>query len=140
MPPRKKIFSRFQRFLLFLWIFVQVFGIIVLPQKAGAETESLYTSRGKRDPFLQLVTSSSRQATGLLGVESAEEISVEGVAYDEKKGSVVVANGNVLREGEEIGNVKVGKITPDGAFFMVNGAETFKPMYQEETKKEGEKK
>ena len=98
--------------------------------------ENLYTAKGKRDPFVQLVTTGARpSAGGLLSVESIEEITVEGIVYAGHKDSIVVANGSVMKEGDEVGNVKVLEIKPDGAVFAVNGVESYKPLYQEETKK-----
>lgn len=108
--------------------------ILSLSGPSAAE-ESLYTAKGKRDPFVQLVTTGARpSAGGLLSVESAEEITVEGVVYAGKE-SIVVANGSVMKAGEEVGNVKVLEIRPEGAVFSVNGVEAYKPLYQQEEKK-----
>lgn len=123
------------RFQLFLWILTAAFGMIFLDIfNAVASEQTLYSAKGKRDPFVQLITMTSRVSAGLVGVETLEEIVIEGIIYDSKKGSVVIANGSVLREGEELGNVKVIKIKPDGAVFSVNGVEGYKPMYQDEDK------
>jgi len=114
------------------------FGIICLVFKVeAAENESsLYSAKGKRDPFVQLVATSTRlSASGLMSVESVEEITIEGIVLDPKhKDSIVVVNGSVLKEGEEVGNVKVLNIKADGATFSVNGIEAYKPLYQEEKK------
>ena len=123
-------------FCYFLWISVPAFGMISLTSEAGAE-EKLYSAKGKRDPFVQLVGSSSKASTGgLLGVESVEEILVEGIVQDaDPKNSIVIANGSVLKEGEEIGNVKLLKIDRDGALFSVNGVEGRRELYQEKSEK-----
>lgn len=118
-----------------LWLFYLTFGIIVAD--VGYASESLYAAKGRRDPFTPLITSSARAsaASGLMGVESLEEVIVEGVMNDlDPKKSVVILNGTVLREGEEVGNVKVLKLQADGAVITVNGVEGFKPLYQEEKK------
>ena len=47
----------------------------------------------------------------------------------------MVANGSVMKEGEETGNVKVIRIQPDGVVFSVNEIEGYRPLYQEESKK-----
>ena len=50
---------------------------------SAAAPEDLYNARGKRDPFVPLVTKETRQtASGLVGVENVEEISIEGIIYD----------------------------------------------------------
>ena len=132
MPFNQKL-PCFSHFRFFLWLFGASFGIVFL-QSAAAE-ESLYSAKGKRDPFVQLVTTSARQAAGgLLSVESIEEITVEGIVYAGHKDSIVVANGSVMKEGDEVGNVKVLEVKPDGAVFSVNGVEAYKPLYQEEKK------
>ena len=128
--------QRFSPFRFFLWLFLASFGIIQVFVSPCAAEESLYTAKGKRDPFIQLVTTNARQAAGgLLSVESAEEITVEGIVYAGHKDSIVVANGSVMKEGDEVGNVKVLEIKPEGAVFSVNGVEAYKPLYQEEIKK-----
>jgi hypothetical protein len=127
---------RFSLFRFFLWLFAGSFGIIHLFSQTCSAEESLYTAKGKRDPFVQLVTTSARQAAGgLLSVESIEEITVEGIVYAGHKDSIVVANGSVMKEGDEVGNVKVLQIKPEGAVFSVNGVDGYKPLYQEEVKK-----
>ena len=106
--------------------------IFVLAGRLAAEP--VYDSHGKRDPFVPLVTSTSREPSGLLGVEQLEDVLLEGVVYDKKNGSVAVLNGFVLKEGEEMGNVKVLQIKPEGVLLSLNGSEGFKPLYSEEKK------
>ena len=119
----------------FLWFFWACFGMIFTE---AVHPESLYVSKGKRDPFVPLVTTGAKigTAAGLAAVESLEEVVIEGLMFDANaKNSVVIANGSVMREGDETGNVKVLQIQPDGAVISVNGVEGFKPLYQEENKK-----
>ena len=130
----------FSRFYFFLWLFPCLFGMILSDSTAvrAAETESaLYNAKGKRDPFVQLVATSAKlSAGGILSVESIEEITIEGIVIDANpKESIVIANGSVLKEGEEVGNVKVLQIKPEGAAFSVNGVDGYKPLYQGEVKK-----
>ena len=117
----------------FLWIVGVASGMIFLCVSAQTAEEELYSAHGKRDPFVPLITTTTHMSSGLVSVENIEELSIEGIVYD-PKGSIVVINGTVLREGEELGAVKVLKITKDGALFSVNGVEAFKPLY-EDTKK-----
>ena len=118
----------------FIWIVLLASGMIFLSCFSQAAEEALYNPRGKRDPFVPLVTSTMRVSSGLVSVENIDELSVEGILYD-PSGSVVVINGTVLKEGEELGAVKVLKISPDGALFSVNGVEAFKPLYDDSNKK-----
>ncbi len=118
----------------FMWLFLATFVIIFSMSSVSAEPVQ-YASKGKRDPFVQLVATSKQAIGGLLGVESVDEIVVEGIMMDaDPINSVVVANGSVLKEGEEVGDVKLIKIQADGAVFSVNGMEEFKALYVDETK------
>jgi hypothetical protein len=116
----------------FLWIVSSVFGII-MSVSAFADGPA-YTAHDKRDPFTPLVTSSSRQSPGLMGIERIDELTVEGIVYDPKNGSVVILNGTVLKEGEELGGVKITKIEKSGVRLLLNGTETLKSLYQDDTK------
>lgn len=116
----------------FLWILLVAFGMIFLSEPSNAAAAAVYNAHGKRDPFVPLVTFTTRESSGLIGVEGVDEILIEGIVYDPKKGSIVIMNGSVLKEGEEVGNVKVTVIKPDGVTFLLNGIEQSKSMYQEE--------
>ena len=118
----------FRRF--FLWIVLVASGMILLCQPVKAAEEELYDAHGKRDPFAPLVTTATHISSGLVSIESPEELVVEGIVYD-PHGSIVITNGAVLKEGEELGAVKVLKIRPDGALFSVNGVEAFKSLYED---------
>jgi len=115
------------------WILFISFGNIMSAGTTLA-AELVYDPHGKRDPFVPLVTTQSKESSGLLGVEQIEEVNVEGIVYDKKNGSVVILNGSVLKEGEEMGSVKVLGIKPDGVLLSLNGVEGFKTLYQEEKK------
>ena len=104
----------------------------------AADGKIVYEAQGRRDPFVPLVSLASRDSSGFLGLDSIEEVKVEGVLYDPKQGSVVIVNGAILKEGEESGAMKVIKIRPDGAVFLINGVETFKPLYQDESTQKGQ--
>ena len=123
---------RLKQFPIFLWILFTVFGMIFVSH-GNAEEQKLYKAGGKRDPFVQLVAvGTGRSASGLLGIESLEEIQIEGIVIDQNpKASIVVVNGSVLKENEEAGSVRVLKIKADGVLFSVNGVEGFKVLYEE---------
>ena len=77
--------NRFNHFQFFLWIVLPAFGMIYpLCTIKADEQHVLYDAHGKRDPFVPLVTLSTKVSSGLLGVESIDEIMVEGVVYDPK--------------------------------------------------------
>ncbi|MBI4352711.1 MAG: hypothetical protein HY593_02175 [Candidatus Omnitrophica bacterium] len=113
----------------FLWILLSAFGMISVARVAAVDEIKLYDAKGKRDPFIPLVTPTTKVTSGLLTIESIDDIVVEGIVYDPPKGSVVIANGSVMREGEEVGVTKVIGIRPNGAVFSIGGTEAFKPLY-----------
>lgn len=113
----------------FLWILAATFGIITSGPAASA-SEDGYDAKAKRDPFIPLVTLTSRESSGLLGVESVDDLRIEGVVMD-PSGSVIVVNGTVMREGDETGPLKVVKIESNGAKVLLNGNESFVPLYKE---------
>ncbi|MBI4431895.1 MAG: hypothetical protein HY592_00200 [Candidatus Omnitrophica bacterium] len=116
------------------WILSLAFGIIFQTSLGYAdEVKSLYDSHGKRDPFMPLVSLTARQAAGLLSVQNIEDLRVEGIVHD-PKGSMVIVNGSLMKEGEEAASVKVVDVQAAGATFLVNGVEAFVPIYKEESK------
>lgn len=116
---------------------MSVFGMIFSIEAVAAAGESLYNAHGKRDPFVPLVTLMSRSSSGLVSVEGPDDISIEGIVFDSKKGSIIIVNGAVLKEGEQYGGLKVLKIKPDGALFSVNNVEVFKRLYKQDQDKLG---
>ena len=125
----------FRQFQFFLWNLLFCFGIICITSSmACAADQKIYETHGKRDPFVPLVTTTMKSSSsGLLSVESFDDLSIEGVVYDPPRGSVVIVNGAILKEGEELGSVKVLEVKPEGAKFLINGSEGFKPIYQEDS-------
>ncbi len=116
----------------FFWILVAAFGTIG-PIAISRAEEALYDAHGRRDPFAPLVTMQNREAAGLSGVESVDDLKIEGVVMD-PGGSVVVVNGLVMKEGDEIGSIKLVEVKSNGARFVVNGTETFVTLYNEDLK------
>ena len=125
----------FWRLQFFLWNLLFYFGMILASSSFTlASEQKMYDAHGRRDPFVPLVTTTMRSASsGLLSVENVDDLSVEGVVYDPAHGSVVIVNGAILKEGEGLGNVKVLEIKPEGAKFLINGMEAFKPIYQDDS-------
>ena len=109
---------------IFLWMNLSIFSIVV-----WSET---YDNSGKRDPFVPLVTGEKTTVRGLYGVESAEDLTIEGIVIDPVNGSVAVVNGEIVQEKEVRDNLKVLKIQPDGVLFEINEIQEFKPFGNEE--------
>lgn len=80
-----------------------------------------YNANGKRDPFVPLVSESGNYVSDAYEVNKIGDIRLEGVVWDEGKGSIAIINGEIVKEGDELGSVKVLKIEKDGVIFLVNG-------------------
>lgn len=133
--------SKSKQIQLFLWYLLPVFGMLFLLNPLYAAEKSLYNAHGKRDPFIPLVTATMKSSSSnLLGIDNVDDLVVEGVVFDPTNGSVVIVNGTILKEGEELGNVKVVKVDVNGARFLVNGNEAFKEIYQDDSNGKNAKK
>jgi hypothetical protein len=85
-----------------------------------AQEQFVYDAKGKRDPFIPLVTPDGRLLK--LGQEEGiSELSLEGIFYDQAGGSYLIVNGEVVRVGEKIGDYQVLKIEKKKATFLKNG-------------------
>ncbi len=89
---------------------------------AGAEEaapEFSYYSKGTRDPFLPLITGDVRTSMGLRTVETIEDVKFEGIIFDPAGGSLVMLNGEVLRENQRVYNVRIIEIQPEAVTLSV---------------------
>jgi len=69
-----------------------------------------YDSKGKRDPFMALVTSQGY----VINVEEelfASEMNLEGIIFDAQGQSLAIINGKVVKTGDNIGTYAVIEIT-----------------------------
>lgn len=119
---------------LFLWILTALFDMIFLKNTLADGPE--YRGKGKRDPFVPLVTLTSRVPSKLVGLQKPDEAKLEGIVYDPQGSSVALVNGSLLKEGDLAGSFQVQKIQPDGIWVQINGEDSFKPLYTEESEKE----
>ena len=111
------------------WIFLVNFSILdANADELMAAKKVVYDKGGRRDPFIPLHVSGHGDIQGLYGVQSVEDIELGGVVVDAVSGSMVIANGVVLKEGETRDNVKVVEVREDGVMFLINEIEQFKPF------------
>lgn len=102
----------------------------------SAFAEVVVYESGERDPFVSLLVAKREGGAAFDGfefVEGIEDIRLEGVVVDPRKGSYVVANGDVLAEGETRNFVRIAEIREDGVVFEINGKKYFKPFPAETT-------
>ncbi len=106
--------------------------LAVFAHAKGAEAE--YQSRGKRDPFVPLLTEDGRrihppgldEQTGLI----ASGLNLQGVVLGKGRDSFAVINDRIFREQEEMEGIKVLKIEPNRVTILMDGQEVELTVHQ----------
>lgn len=98
------------------WIMALTF--IFLAPAQGQEYK--YYSKGKRDPFIPLVTGEAKAGLGLQAVEDIDDVRVEGVIFDPNGKSIVVLNDEILKEGDKMYNVEVLRINRNSVTIKIH--------------------
>jgi hypothetical protein len=97
-----------------------------------AEEQFIYNAKGKRDPFIPLVTPDGR----LLNLDKEEEATkgllLEGIMYDKYGISYAIVNGRVVKVGDEVIGYQILRIEKNKVIFIKEGQPT-----EVELKKEG---
>ena len=79
-------------------------------------------ARQKRDPFVPLVGEGSSVYLSTLDmITNEKDIRLEGIIYDNVKESAAIINGEVVKEGQEVGFIKVLKIEQSGVSLSLEG-------------------
>ena len=82
---------------------------ICLSATIFAEDNFVYNSKGKRDPFMPLVTSEGY----IISVEEelfASDMNLEGIIFDVQGRSLAIINGKVVKVGDNIGSYTILEI------------------------------
>jgi len=82
-----------------------------------------YDAKSKRDPFVPLVSEEGAYVSDAYGIKDINDIRLEGIVWDKRKGSAAIINGEIVREGDEIGSVKLIKIERECVVFDIDGEE-----------------
>jgi hypothetical protein len=96
-----------------------------------AQEEFAYDTKGKRDPFIPLVTSDGR----LLKLDKEEakgDLLLEGIIYDKQGRSYAIVNSAVVGIGDFIGAYQVLKIEQNKVIFIKEGETTEVILKKEE--------
>lgn len=98
--------------------------ILVGPSAAPAWGE--YDAKGRRDPFVPLLTREGRRihppgSDGEGAFSGAEGLRLEGIVFDPGEESYAILDGQLVREGEEVGGVRVLEIGPDSVTVLSDG-------------------
>ena len=95
-----------------------LFIFILLAPAHGQEYK--YYSKGKRDPFVPLITGEIRTSLGLQAVEDIDDVRMEGVIFDPDGKSIVVLNDEILKEGDKMYNVEILRIDRNAVAIKVH--------------------
>ena len=102
---------------------ITLFAVCCIAASAPAAKEFIYEKKGKRDPFIPLVTSDGR-ILKLEKEEAASGLLLEGIIYDEQGLSYAIVNGEVVRVSDKIGDYQVLKIEKNKVIFIKQGQTT----------------
>jgi len=110
---------------------ILVLSFLTLFSLLFAQDEFKYDAKGKRDPFIALVTPDGR----LLKLEREETPSggllLEGIIYDEHGLSYAIVNGEVVNIGDKVSDYQVLKIEKNKVIF-IKGGQTLEVELREE--------
>ena len=102
---------------------IVIFLILFLARTGFAEEAFKYDAKAARDPFVPLVSEGGMFVSDAYGISSIKDIRLEGIVWDKAKGSIAIINGEIVREGEVIGIVKVLRIEKGAVVFEIDGGE-----------------
>lgn len=108
-----------------------IFYILHFTFLCFAQNEFKYDAKGRRDPFIPLVTSDGR----LLKLEQQEGASgllLEGIIYDKRGLSYAIVNGEVVKIGDAVGDYQVLRIEQKRIIFIKEGQTTVVELKKEE--------
>ena len=99
------------------------------------QEEFTYDARGRRNPFIPLVTSDGRLTKLDKDKEEVKgELSLEGIIYDKHGRSYALVNGSVVAVSDFVGEYQVLKIEQNKVIFIKDG----QPLELELTRRENE--
>jgi len=96
---------------------IPVLSFLTLFSLLFAQDEFKYDAKGKRDPFIPLVTPDGRFLK-LEKEESESGLLLEGIIYDEHGSSCALVNGEVVRVSDKAGDYQVLKIEKNKVIFV----------------------
>lgn len=86
------------------------------------QTEFVYEDKGKRNPFVPLVTPEGRLLKlDKQSITSSEGLAIEGIIYDKFGRSFAIVNTEVVGIGDSVGDYQVLKIFEDKVVFIKDG-------------------
>ncbi|MFA5004864.1 MAG: hypothetical protein WC561_01900 [Candidatus Omnitrophota bacterium] len=113
--------------------------LVVAAEFACCQEEFVYNSKGKRNPFIPLVSSEGRllkldKREAFRGASATGALSLEGIIYDKFGRSFAIVNASVVGIGDSVGDYQVLKIYANKVIFIKDG----EPLEVELIKREAE--
>jgi len=90
---------------------------------AQTEASFIYESEGRRDPFIPLITKEGKLLVTYGVITSINDVVLEGILYDPEGESIVILNDLVLKENDQVGNIKVERIEKNRVILSCKGEE-----------------
>jgi len=115
-------------------IIICVSSFLICIISVFAEEQFVYDAKGKRNPFIPLVTSDGR----LLKLDKEEtrgDLLIEGIIYDKYGRSYAIVNGAVVGIGDMAGDYQVLKIEEKKVIFIKEGKAMEVEMHKQEEEK-----
>lgn len=109
---------RILKFLILSYFFI--FSILSFEIVSSAESNFTYDAKGKRNPFIPLVTSDGR-ILKLDSDENAKNLIINGIIFDKTSLSYAIVNDQIVRVGDIIGEYQVLKIEENKVIFIKEG-------------------
>lgn len=106
-------------------------GLLLLCAIASAQDEFTYDAKGKRNPFIPLVTPDGRLVK-LEQDQGGQDVAIQGIIFDKHGVSYAIVNSNVVGVGDNIGDYRVLKIMPNKVIFIKDGQAVEIGMAKEE--------
>lgn len=100
-------------------------------QPLSLESGFNYDSKGKRDPFLPLVSADGRILEPQTQKETDKAVKLEGIIYDSRGMSYAIINSKIAKVGDMVGGYQVLRIRPQKVILTMAGQE-----FEVELKKE----
>lgn len=105
-----------KKLLISLFLFLTIFSLVF------CQGEFIYEDKGRRNPFIPLVTPEGRMLKlDKQETASSEGLTMEGIIYDKFGRSFAIVNTEVVGIGDSVGNYQVLKIFEDKVVFIKDG-------------------
>jgi hypothetical protein len=116
-------------------LLISLFFCFIIFTAVFAQGEFVYQDRGKRNPFIRLVTPEGRLLKlDKLDTAAPGGLTIEGIIYDKAGRSFAIVNAEVVGIGDSVGNYQVLKIFENKVVFIKDGIPLEVELTKEETK------